>query len=163
MDELARAAAMGKATLYRYFPSKEDLYVAVFALVLERLVQRLEAAAAEGGGPTNVLRRMIAALTPALGEHFRDLRAIDDGIVQVAERKRRLFRDRRHLITANLEEAIATGIAAGEFRPVRAAACANMIIGMIWTCSVTMSEPEEVIGRTVADLFLNGTLAAPRV
>jgi len=163
MDELAEAAEMGKATLYRYFPSKEDLYVAVFELVIDRLAQQLEAAAAQGGGPTVVLTRMIAALTPALGEHFRGLRAIDDGIVQVAERKRRLFRSRRHLITSVLEEVILAGVESGEFRPVRAAACANMIVGMIWTCSVTMSEPEEVIGRTVADLFFNGTLAAPRV
>jgi len=162
MDELAQAAAMGKATLYRYFPSKEDLYVAVFDLVLERLARRLEDTAAEGGGPTAVLRRMIATLTPALGEHFRGLRAIDDGVVQVAERKRRLFRSRRHQIAARLEEAIVAGVEAGEFRAVRASACANMIIGMIWTGSVNMGEPADVIGRTVADLFFNGLLAAPR-
>ncbi|HSE95553.1 MAG TPA: helix-turn-helix domain-containing protein, partial [Methylomirabilota bacterium] len=29
MDEIAHVAGVGKGTLYRYFPSKEDLYLAI--------------------------------------------------------------------------------------------------------------------------------------
>ncbi len=128
MDDVADTAHMGKATLYRYFPSKEDLYVAVFDLVLDELDTRLDEARAEGGSPSAVLRRMITLLAPALGEHFRGLRTIDDGVIQAAERKRRLFRSRRHVVTDHVEEAIIAGIEAGEFRPIRPAACAQMIV-----------------------------------
>ncbi len=136
MDEVADTARMGKATLYRYFPSKEDLYVAVFDLVLDELNARLDAATAEGGGPSLVLRRMIGILVPALGDHFRGLRTIDDGVMHAAERKRRLFRNRRHVITGHVEETIMAGIESGEFRGVRAATCAHMIVGMIWSLTV---------------------------
>jgi AcrR family transcriptional regulator len=161
MDDVAGAASMGKATLYRYFPSKEDLYVAVFDRVLDELTNKLAAAAAQGGSATAILTRLIATLAPTLAEHFRALRAADDDIIQAAERKRRLFRNRRHSITARLEDAINAGIAAGELRPVRAAACAHMIVGMIWTYSANLPEAPETIAQTVADLFLNGAVAKP--
>lgn len=162
MDEVAETARMGKATVYRYFPSKEDLYVAVFDLVLDELNGQLEAAQSEGGGPSAVLRRMIGILVPALGEHFRGLRTIDDGVMHAAERKRRLFRNRRHLITGFVEETLIAGIERGEFRSIRAAQCAQMIVGMIWSLSVNTSDSPETVAQAVGDLFLNGALAAPQ-
>ena len=162
MDEVADAATMGKATLYRYFPSKEDLYVAVFDQLLDALDTRLEEAAAEGGGPTAVLHRMIAILVPALGDHFRGFRTMDDEFLQATERKRRLFRSRRRTITLHFEETLNAGIKRGEFRAVNVGACAHMLVGMIWSSSVNTPDPAEVVAATIADLFLNGALAAPR-
>ena len=162
MDEVADAARMGKATLYRYFLSKEDLYVAVFEQVLDELDARLDAAMAEGGGPVRVLTRMIGILVPSLGDHFRGWRSIDDGVVRAAERQRRLFRNRRQAIVGRVAQTISAGIAAGEFRPVQAAACAQMVLGMIWSSSVGMPESQAMVAQLVSDLFLNGALAAPR-
>lgn len=162
MDEVAEAAAMGKATLYRYFPSKEDLYVAVFDQLLDSLDARLEEAAAEGGGPTAVLRRMIAILVPALGDHFRGFRSMDDGVLHAAERKRRLFRSRRQTITVHFEETLVAGMATGEFRPIGVKACANMLVGMIWSSSANTPDPAETVAAVIADMFLNGALAVPR-
>jgi len=162
MDEVADAARMGKATLYRYFPSKEDLYVAVFEQVLNEIDARLDAAVAEGGGAAAVLRRIIGILVPSLGDHFRGLADIDDGVVHAAERRRRLFRIRRQAILARVEEAILAGVASHEFRPVRAAACARIMIGMIWSSSASLPDSSDAIAEIVSDLFLNGTLAAPR-
>jgi len=159
MDDVAEAARMGKATLYRYFASKEDLYVAVFEQVLNDLDARLDAAVAEGGSAPAVLKRIISILAPSLGEHFRGLHTIDDGVVRVAERKRRLFRIRRKTIVERVEEAIQAGIAAGDFRPVQASACAQMMIGMIWSSSVGLAESQEHVAQVVSDLFLNGALA----
>lgn len=161
MDHVARAAMMGKATLYRYFSSKEDLYVAVFEMVLDRLAQQMSVAAAEGGGPIAVLKRLIAILAPTLAEHSRALRAIDDELALAAERKRRVFRDRRQSITSRIEEAITAGIASGALRPVRAAACAHMIVGMIWNQSAILRDSSDNIAEIVADVFLNGVLARP--
>jgi hypothetical protein len=62
------------------------------------------------------------------------------------------------MITARLEEAIRGGAECGEFRSVHAAACAHMIVGMIWHYSANLPEPPETIADVVADLFLNGAL-----
>jgi AcrR family transcriptional regulator len=42
-DDIAQAAAVGRATLYRHFPTREDLHLAV----LDRVVADVEAAAAD--------------------------------------------------------------------------------------------------------------------
>jgi len=161
MDDVAAAAAMGKATLYRYFPSKEDLYVAVFDQVLDELSHRLAATVALGGTQKAILARIIATVAPTLAEHFRALRVADDDLAKAAERKRRLFRNRRQTVTAWIEDAIAAGIASGEFRTLKPAACAHMIVGMIWTLSANLPEATESVAGTVTDLFLNGALAKP--
>ena len=161
MDDVAAAAAMGKATLYRYFPSKEDLYVAVFDQVLNELSRRLESAVALGGTPTAILTRVIATAAPTLAEHFRALRAADDDVAKAAERKRRLFRSRRGAITAWIEQAIEAGIAAGEFRPIKPSAGAHMLVGMIWTLSANIPDAPGTVAEIVTDLFLNGALSRP--
>jgi AcrR family transcriptional regulator len=160
MDELAEAAAVGKATLYRYFPSKEDLYLAVFARALDQVTAALDQAA-ESGSAKESLVRMIGTLVTALAEHLRGLRSVEDGQAQVAERKRRLFQSRRHHITSRIERVLVEGIARGEFRPVRASACAQLIVGMIRSSSGYIDEPTDQAAHTIADLFLNGVLAAP--
>jgi AcrR family transcriptional regulator len=45
LDEMAEKAGVAKGTLYRYFESKADLYVAVLADNLELFLQRMEEAA----------------------------------------------------------------------------------------------------------------------
>src|SRR3954453_22400263 len=42
LDTVARRAGVGNATLYRHFPTRDDLYEAVFAVLHERLGHVLE-------------------------------------------------------------------------------------------------------------------------
>ena len=42
LDTVARRAGVGNATLYRHFPTREDLYEAAFAVVRERLAAVLD-------------------------------------------------------------------------------------------------------------------------
>jgi AcrR family transcriptional regulator len=62
MDEIARAAGIGKGTLYLYYPTKEDLFR---ALVRDMISTRLDAATltiAGFEGPTPDLLRALGAL-----------------------------------------------------------------------------------------------------
>src|ERR1700761_5947930 len=43
MDDIARHANVGKPTIYRYFSSKDELFLAVFRSALEQLQQQLSA------------------------------------------------------------------------------------------------------------------------
>jgi AcrR family transcriptional regulator len=58
VDEIARRAGVGVATLYRHFPAKPDLIVAVTESVLDDLGAAAAAALAAGG---DVLRDFLAA------------------------------------------------------------------------------------------------------
>src|ERR1700756_1606567 len=59
MDDVVEACGVGKGTLYRYFPSKQDLYFAVMFDGIERLRAELEAAVATDEPPARKIRRLV--------------------------------------------------------------------------------------------------------
>jgi AcrR family transcriptional regulator len=60
VDEIAQVAQVGKGTVYRYYPSKRELYMAVVERVFDHLQARLEAIQGESRSPKEVLRIGIA-------------------------------------------------------------------------------------------------------
>jgi AcrR family transcriptional regulator len=71
LDDVARAAGVGPGTLYRHFPSRDDL---VLAVIDEGLIdiQRLGAALLDDPDPVEALRRWLAAYI-AQGSMFQGL------------------------------------------------------------------------------------------
>src|SRR5262245_63775834 len=69
MDDVAEAARVGKGTLYRYFPSKEDLYLGVVAGAFDLLIGRLERVEGEELPPAVALPRMIEAMVGTFARH----------------------------------------------------------------------------------------------
>ena len=58
LDEIARGAGVAKGTVYRYFDSKADLYVAVLAHGGDVFAERMRAAAEGAGDPADAIRRI---------------------------------------------------------------------------------------------------------
>lgn len=112
-EDVAARAGVGKATLYRRWPGKEDLLIAAFAAmrrpvpeprgesVREDLISLLSAVAADSGDPRYAQQY---ALLHGAGERYPRL---------VARYKERVVEPRRELIRAVLRR----GIEAGELRP----------------------------------------------
>jgi AcrR family transcriptional regulator len=131
MDDVARAAAIGKPALYRYFPSKEELFLEVSDRALRQLERDLIEASNEGLPPGKTLARMVELLVVALRQHFAALRLLTGEHPVLAGRWRLLFRDRRRVINAILSKVLRRGAKEGEFRPLDATIAPGMIIGMI--------------------------------
>src|ERR1051325_462449 len=70
VDDVAQACGIGKGTIYRYFPSKRELYVAVMFEGVERLRAELEAAVDRAGPPILKLERAVHCVLA----HFWDRR-----------------------------------------------------------------------------------------
>ncbi|WP_406000295.1 TetR/AcrR family transcriptional regulator [Streptomyces sp. NBC_00829] len=78
LDEIARRAGVGNATLYRHFPDRETLIHEVVLFVLARTTERAHEAAAEEADAFEALRRFthaaaderIGALCPLLSGAF---------------------------------------------------------------------------------------------
>ncbi|GGQ04230.1 TetR family transcriptional regulator [Streptomyces roseolilacinus] len=78
LDEIARRAGVGNATLYRHFPDREALVHEVVVCVMARITRSAERAAAEEADPFGALRRFtheaaderIGALCPMLSGTF---------------------------------------------------------------------------------------------
>ncbi|MGP3978142.1 TetR/AcrR family transcriptional regulator [Streptomyces sp. 8N114] len=61
LDEIARAAGVGNATLYRHFPDRDSLVHGVMHAVTERIAERAERALTEEGNSFEALRRFVFA------------------------------------------------------------------------------------------------------
>ncbi len=64
MDEVARAAGIGRATLHRHFAGRDALVRALEELGLQELEAALEAAGIDEGPEDEAVRRLVAAVEP---------------------------------------------------------------------------------------------------
>ena len=62
MADLAAAAGVGRATLYRYYPNREALLAALTAEALDELAGRLADASLETTGAEEAIRRIVRAV-----------------------------------------------------------------------------------------------------
>ncbi|NBM19250.1 TetR family transcriptional regulator [Streptomyces sp. GC420] len=97
LDEIARRAGVGNATLYRHFPDRAALWRQVVIHVSERITVEAEAALAEEADAFTALRRFVhaaadervGALCPVLVEgfdkHHPDLIAARDELERMVE------------------------------------------------------------------------------
>ncbi len=69
MDEIAAQAGVAKGTLYQHFPTKEDLFVALFEKTLARFAQVVQQAALSPGNARHKLERILAYV---YGEHRKE-------------------------------------------------------------------------------------------
>nr|WSW70282.1 TetR/AcrR family transcriptional regulator [Streptomyces sp. NBC_00995] len=67
MDEVARAAGIGRATLHRHFAGREALVRALEELGIQEFEAALDAAALDEGTTQEALRRFVAAIEPSAG------------------------------------------------------------------------------------------------
>jgi AcrR family transcriptional regulator len=160
VDEIARRAGIGKPTLYRYFPSKEALYVEIFDGALARLEAELAEVAASTGPPRDRLAEMLGLLT-ATFEQTRTLRLLDEENPGHAERWRSLYRARRRTILGQLRRVIEAGCASGDFRAVDLEVTPALLIGTVRGGLAGAPEASrERIAAAAIELVLDGALAS---
>jgi len=160
MDDVAAAARVGKGTLYRYFPSKEDLYLGVVAEAFDLLIRRLERVEAEALPPPTALARMIEAIMETFARHLPFFRLMQQGEARLFLRKKQVVRARRERIAAGLARMLERGAQTGIFRKVDRALVPTMVIGLVWGTSVNHADetPAEILAQRVTDLCLHGLL-----
>lgn len=158
VDEVAKLAGVGKATLYRYFPSKEDLYLESLGRALDELEGRMTARAPAGSDPRSRLCAWVSALIDIFGEQLPTLKIIGGHQSDLAEQGRRLIRQRNAHMAAVLRAVLEDGIAAGQFRALDTGITPTLIIGMVRGGVMEWGErPRERLERAILDLVIAGT------
>ena len=130
MDQVAEACGVGKGTLYRYFPSKRALYLAVVFEGIARLRVQLEAALAAADAPARrielIVRRTLA--------YFWDRRFFF-ALIHRHEPQRdgdaREWLRQREQLALLVARTVEKAIAVGQVRRVDARIAAEMLLGMI--------------------------------
>jgi len=87
LQVVADTLKIGKGTIYRYFPSKRDLFLASADRVMRRLRQRLDGAIADRDDPLEKVAVAIEAFLLFFDEH--------PGFAELLIQERALFKDRK--------------------------------------------------------------------
>ena len=174
-EEVAACAGVSKGTLYRYYPSKEELFKAV---VRNCLVARIAEGVDRVEQHQGSVRELLALV---MGEWWRQVGlGVAGGISRVMMAEARQFPELARFYAdeviapthALLGGLIERGIASGEFRPVAVSETVHVLIGPLlhfmlvehsfgpcqWR-GLTI-DPAAVLA-TQLDLIFNGLLAAP--
>jgi len=107
MAEIAEASGLVRATLYRHFPTRDDLLREMYAAALDEALQAIESVEPERGRATDAIARVVDALL-VVGDRYRI----------VAEERRRYpeLRDREEQVGAPLIALVERGQQSGELR-----------------------------------------------
>ncbi|MEA2213268.1 MAG: hypothetical protein QOF83_3216 [Solirubrobacteraceae bacterium] len=154
LADVAAAAGVSRATLYRYYPNREALLKALAAHALAELARRLNDAGLERATVTEAVQRLARALV-AVGDRY----AVVAG-EQCAPDKA----DTERLVAAPMRAVFQRGIATGLLRPdltadVLLSLFAGTIMAAIKLTQRQQLGPEEASAAAAA-VFLDG--ARPR-
>lgn len=140
MVAIAAAANLATGTIYRYFPSKAELFAEVLAIVSQREVDVIQGIVESGGPAKQRLADAVAVFA------LRALRGRQLAYALIAEpcepeidQARLVY---RRAIGERFEQIIASGVAAGEFPPQDPRIAASCAVGAMMEALVGPLAPE---------------------
>lgn len=166
MSDIARAAGVGRGTLYWYFPSKERLFIAALWHKVEQMLAESKALAAINMSPFDKLSLALEKLPRSSAKHDNLLRALfqvwgeesEEMEQQMETAWERLNRQDHSLLT----EIIREGIEENGFRPVDPAKAAATLIaftdGLLYHRLFGLSQLESGGVEVARDIILRGLL-----
>ncbi len=162
MEDVAQACGVGKGTLYRYFPSKHELYLAVMFEGIEGLRDELQAAVDRQAAPA----QKIECLVRCILQHFWDRRFFF-ALIHRNEHKPddpdgREWLRRRAEIAALVEHTLEEAMTAGYVRRTDPRIAAEMLLGMLRGVNRyrTRQDTLDDLVAAVVDVFLCGMATA---
>jgi TetR/AcrR family transcriptional repressor of mexJK operon len=167
MDDVARAAGVAKPTIYRYFATKEDLFLESLDGMLEALGGEAEQAVQAAKSAETALAAGIAIVLGTLGRCTAAIRAFDGSDTRLGDRGRAIIRERVKNIRNTFAEVVERGIQSGEFRSVDPEVASLTILGAVRMSAAHISAKRHMATTaSLIDFFRQGLvthdpLAAP--
>jgi AcrR family transcriptional regulator len=159
MDDVAAHAGVGKGTLYRYFPTKEELFVAAVLVGLKDFHDRFLLIFEEDAPLEEILAdavtRMLAYFR-GRSEFFALLQRYEHRL-PAAEAES--WRERRATAVNAVAAALAREVRSGDLRSVDTTLCAELFLGMARTAlqsSLADERDPERVARQIVGVFLDG-------
>ena len=162
IDDVATSAGVGKGTIYRYFPTKEDLYFAALLHSFDELSASLARSLAEEESPRRRLER-IAREVLSFSRDRRELFALLLSDERRFPKREEEMQKRREEVSRLAQEAILEGIRRREFRGIDARIGAELFRGMIRAANGLRSPGDTLDGLVseIVGIFARGIERAP--
>ncbi len=161
VDQIARRAGVGKGTLYRYFSSKEDLYIGMKVAGLPRLQERVEQAVAAAKTPEEKVRMMAREMVAYFWQETLFIALVPKNPGE--ERKSEpVWQKERDAFRARLAKILSEGEAAGVFRKVDRLRAAVFFFAGLLRAAILNRRPEDTpegVGDEITDFFIRGVAA----
>lgn len=159
---IASAAEVATGTIYRYFPSKADLFAEVLKITSQREVDVVREVAASGGPASE---RLAAAVRAFASRAIRGRRLAYAMIAEPVDPEVDAARLEYRRAHCNVFETIlADGIAAGEFPPQNVRASAAGLVGAFLEALVGPLAPDSHVAdenkQTLVEAIVNFALRA---
>jgi AcrR family transcriptional regulator len=150
IDEVAAAAGVGKGTIYRYFPTKDDLYFAAVLHSFDELSSALAVTLPREKSPRRRLER-IAREVLTFSRNRPDLYVLLQRDERRFPERENELQKRRDALSRLVQEAILEGIRRREFRGIDAHVGAELFRGMIRAAN-RLRVGEETMEQLSADI-----------
>jgi AcrR family transcriptional regulator len=163
LQALADELQLGKGTIYRYYASKQDLFLATVDLVMRRLRERIKAAAAGVADPLQRIAHAVHAYLAFFDENPGCVELLIQERAQFKDRKKPSYFEHRDLYLGAWHELYRVLIAEERVREVPVERITDvmndLLYGIIFTnyFAGPRKSPEEQ-ARDVIDIIFHGIL-----
>lgn len=160
MADVAREAHVAKPTLYRYFGTKEELFLEALDGMLSDLERRVETAAAKAGSPGEALSQALAIAVEVFGQCMGALIAVGAPEGSLGMRGRGVIREQARRLRGCFARIVERGIEDGSFIGVEPDLAATMILGAVrMTAAHTPAQHQPQAASALARVFGRGLAA----
>jgi AcrR family transcriptional regulator len=159
--DIARELHMSPANVYRFFGAKSEINAAVCMDLLGKIEAEAGKIAASRGTAAQRMRILVASVEKAHSKLYMSDRELHELIEAAVTENWAIMREHNHRMTGMLEQIIASGMAAGEFRPGDAALAARLVnTACIRFCHPRLMAENEHEPKPVLDQIVDFCLAA---
>jgi len=161
---LADVLQVGKGTIYRYFATKEELFLAAVDRVMHRMKQAVDARLAGVDEPFARMARAIEAYLEFFAQQPEFVELLIQERAQFKDRKKPTYFEHRDVNVVRWQELFRSLIAAGRVRDVPVERITDVISDLVYGTMFTnyfagrMRSPREQ-ARDILDIALNGVLS----
>lgn len=158
MEEVAARAGVGKGTIYRYFPTKEDLYFATIFAGIDQLRAEIETLVTRGESLREILEGIAAGILRAFWSRRPLLSLIHQYEVRLRSPEGAEWLARRGAIAELIAGIFARAGEAGEVKKIDPRLAAELFLGLVRSANLYRgdSHDPEALGRQVATILMDG-------
>ena len=161
MDQIATAAGFGKATLYYYFRSKEEVFSAILVDGWQNIWESLEPVIAEEGSP----RKTFVNVLIKIAENAQNRPGLFEFLFNVPKAIKlddQPWKDYQHKLYAIIQELLEDGVKKGEFPKVDPQLMFKALGGLFMGLVFMGDRNEPVTDKDVENL-LNELITSPNL